>query len=233
MSGQSNNYTGIENLEVMAEAHNYNVYLRDLILNNVPPGQSVLDFGAGAGTFAIPVQAAGRKVTCLEPDSLLQQHLRSKGLDVVANAAVLPETSFECIYSLNVLEHIEDDGAALRGLLSSLRPGGRLILYVPAFQLLYSSMDRKVGHFRRYRRRPLMRLVEDCGFSLGQANYVDSIGFLAALLYRLVDNGSGSINRRALAAYDRFVFPLSRLLDRATGKLFGKNVALIAYRPPL
>ena len=230
MSENTESYTGIENLEVMAEARNYNAYLCDLVIKNTAPAESVLDFGAGAGTFAEPVQAEGRKLTCLEPDENLQAHLRAKGLNVIADLNALPNTLFDSIYSLNVLEHIEDDEAALSQLVRVLKPGGTLVLYVPAFQLLFSSMDRKVGHFRRYRRKPLMRLVEKCGFELLHASYVDSLGFLAAVLYRLVDRGDGEINRGALAAYDRFVFPISRILDRIVGRLFGKNVVVLARR---
>lgn len=231
MTADTQNYSGIENLEVMAEARNYNAYLRALILDNTSEGESVLDFGAGAGTFAEPMQAAGRRLVCIEPDSELQAHLRSKGLEVFTDTASLGGARFDCIYSLNVLEHIEDDGEALAGLMDRLKPGGKLLVYVPAFELLFSSMDRKVGHFRRYRRRPLMRLISATGFEVEHATYVDSLGFFASLLYRIGDQGGGEINRRLLAAYDRFVFPMSRLLDRVTGRFFGKNVAALARRP--
>ncbi|MGI9264633.1 MAG: class I SAM-dependent methyltransferase, partial [Gammaproteobacteria bacterium] len=112
-----------------------------------------------------------------------------------------------------------------------LRPGGRLLLYVPAFNVLFSSMDRKVGHFRRYRRRQLVALAGAAGFTVEQGRYVDSLGFLAALLYRFVGGDSGDINRRSLAVYDRFVFPLSRLLDTILWPFAGKNLLVTAAKP--
>lgn len=231
MSDVDGAYTGIENLEVMAEARNYNAYLAGLIERHIPRGTRVLDFGAGAGTFALPASRAGRELVCLEPDAELRQHLRSLGLNSVASLAELQPDSFAAVYSFNVLEHIADDRAALAELHDVLKDGGTLLLYVPAFQLLFSSMDEKVGHHRRYRRGMLMGRVRGAGFEVLSASYVDSLGFFAALLYRLLDRGGGDINRRALALYDRVLFPVSRVLDRITGRLLGKNLLLIARKP--
>jgi hypothetical protein len=129
-----------------------------------------------------------------------------------------------------VLEHIENDHDAVSTLGAILKPSGSLLLYVPAYQLLFSSMDRKVGHFRRYRRNQLIRLVEANGFTVKRAEYVDSLGFLAALLYKLVDKGEGQINRTSLVLFDRFVFPLSRLCDRIFRLWFGKNLMVYASK---
>jgi hypothetical protein len=59
---------------------------------------------------------------------------------------------------------------------------------------------------------------------------VDSLGFPAPLLYKLLDRGTGDLRPGSVSAYDRLVFPLSRLTDRAFGKLFGKNVLLVAVK---
>ena len=135
-----------------------------------------------------------------------------------------------CIYSLNVLEHIEDDTAIVRELRRKLKPGGKLLIYVPAFQVLYSSMDRKVGHFRRYRLGPLCALLKSAQFEVQDARYVDSLGFLATLVFKLIDKGSGEINVGMLKLYDRAVFPLSRLLDLLLGRVGGKNLFVVATR---
>ena len=224
-------YTGTDNLEVMAEAVNYNAFLHAQVAARARKGDRILDFGAGIGTFARELARRGHAVACLEPDAAQAQRLVDDGLRVVGDLAELPEASLDYIYTLNVLEHIDDDGAALRAIASRLRPGGRLLAYVPAFQVLYSSMDRKVGHVRRYRREGLARVVRDAGLDNVVARYVDSLGFLAALAYRVVGNDDGTIDRRALRTYDRFVFPASRVLDRLAGRWFGKNVLLTAEKP--
>ena len=92
-------------------------------------------------------------------------------------------------------------------------------------------MDRKVGHFRRYRMGDLTARLVDAGFRVGTARYVDCLGFFVTLLYRFVGSRSGDINASSVRAYDRLVFPLSRALDRLFGPLFGKNLMIVGQRP--
>lgn len=233
MSSHSNPtpYTGVDNLEVMREAENYNRYLLRLVGEHATQGQRVLDFGAGSGTFAGPCRALGIDVTALEPDDKLHAMLAAAGIPAVTDAASLPDASFDSAYSLNVLEHIPDDIAALRTVLAKLKPGGRLLVYVPAFSILFTSMDAKVGHVRRYTRATLRQSVTSAGFEIEDVRYADSLGFLATLVFKLVDNGRGDVNRPLLRLYDRFAFPVSRAIDALTHRWFGKNLAIVARRP--
>jgi SAM-dependent methyltransferase len=224
-------YTGISNLEVMREAENYNRFLIDLVLSEARVGDAIVDFGAGAGTFALPVAASGKQVTCVEPDATLSQHLSDQGLTVLPDLDRVGDQSVDYIYSLNVLEHIADDAAITRLWYRKLRPGGKLLVYVPAFDVLFSSMDRKVGHHRRYRMHGLRDMLVKAGFDIVGGRYVDSLGFVATLVFKAVDRGCGDLNVRAVTLYDRGVFPLSRILDRLTGTIGGKNVYLVARKP--
>jgi SAM-dependent methyltransferase len=210
------------NLEVMEQAERYNRFLLGLVLP-LARGKRVLDFGAGSGTFARRLIAEGVDVTCVEPDPELL-----KG--VYRDTSGLADQSFDVAYSFNVLEHIEDDRAALAELRRVLKPGGRLVLYVPAFMVLYSAMDRQVGHLRRYRRQPLKRVVESAGFAVDDVRYADSLGFLAALAFRALGPSSGALDGGAVRFYDRWIFPLSRLLDVALARVAGKNLILYARR---
>lgn len=229
--GETGIYTGADNLEVMEQAVNYNAFLIALIRGAcAPAGSRWLDFGAGTGYFASHVNADAT-LLCVELDPDLRARLTQRGLQTCADVAQLPADSVDAVYSLNVLEHIADDAAAVRELYRVLRPGGRLLIYVPAFELLYSAMDRKVGHLRRYRRHQLAAVLSEAGFRLERIAYADSLGFLAALAYRWIGSDDGTINLRALTLYDRAVFPLSRLLDRALQRYFGKNLFVIASKP--
>ncbi|MDY6947976.1 MAG: class I SAM-dependent methyltransferase [Pseudomonadota bacterium] len=227
---QQEAYTGVDNLEVMQEAVNYNRYLLDTVRKHAPAGGKVLDFGAGGGQFAAPLSAHGLNITALEPDQLLQQRLRAQGLQVADSTNELPDASFDYIYTLNVLEHIEDDEAALRSLHAKLTSKGKLLIYVPAFPVLYTSMDAKVRHVRRYTRKTLMTRVTAAGFHVDRVGYADSIGFFATLLFKLSGNKDGNVSIGALKLYDRAVFPLSRSLDLITRRWFGKNLLLIGTR---
>jgi SAM-dependent methyltransferase len=215
----------------MLEAENYNRYLLDLVRRHMGNARRVIDFGAGAGTFAVPVAAFAPALTPVEPDTALRAVLAQRGFTAAAHVRDLPDAAFDYAYSLNVLEHIDDDVAALRDLRRKLVPGGRLLVYVPAFPVLYTSMDRKVGHVRRYTRATLVANVHAAGFRVEHAHYADSLGFIATLAFKLVGNDRGELNRRAIRLYDRVAFPLSRMLDALAGPLFGKNLVLIASNP--
>jgi SAM-dependent methyltransferase len=225
-------YTGYENLEAMAIAVNYNNYLFSLILTCMKTERElkVLDIGAGIGTFAKKVRDKGYDVLCYEPDPGQSEIMKAKGLRVTRCLDDVTPASLDLIYSLNVLEHIENDTQALLQWLLLLKPGGRMLIYVPAFQFLFSSMDRKVGHFRRYRKSELVKKSSVAGYKIVRAEYADSIGFFASIAYKYLNNSSGDINQKALQIYDRFIFPISKALDLVMHSMLGKNVFLIIER---
>ena len=227
-------FSGARNLEIMREARNYNAFVLSLVTDSAPRTGRLLDFGAGSGTITRGVAAHGtadRTIVCVEADPALRSELRGEGLQAAATLEEVEPESVDFVYSLNVLEHIEDDAAILRQLFAVLRPGGRMLLYVPAFMSLYSAMDAQVGHFRRYRRDQLARLCRQAGFEIESSSYVDSIGFLASLGLRFAGPRDGVLDPRMVKLYDRLVFPVSRLADRAAGWLFGKNIVLRARKP--
>lgn len=223
-------YNATDNLEAMSESVNYNNYLVNLVLSYARTGDCTLDFGAGIGTFAKRISEFGYTIKCLEPDLKQALKIAALGLTVYSDLNQVDNDSQDYIYTLNVLEHIEDENAILRDLYNKLKPGGRLLIYVPAFQILYSSMDRKVGHYRRYTRRSLSEAVRDAGFKVGKSHYVDSIGYLVTLVYKMVGDDSGDVNKRALRIYDRFLFPLNLIFDKVMGSFIGKNIFLIAKK---
>ena len=225
-------YSGVDNLEVLADAVNYNRFLVDAVVRASHGADSAVDFGAGEGTLSAAMREHGLTVTCVEPDPRLRERLSDQGFEVCAGLGEVIDRSLEFIYSLNVLEHIEDDAASLAELLRKLRPGGRLFLYVPALQVLFSSMDKKIGHYRRYDKRQLIKIAVDTGFSIERIDYADSCGVMATLLYKLLGSRKGDISTTSIKIYDRIVFPMSRVLDRmGLSRLFGKNLMVLLRRP--
>jgi len=224
-------YSGTDNLEAMIEARNYNAYLVGTLARHLRGRQNVLDFGAGIGHFAAQMRDRGFSIACVERDAAHLDLLEGRGFECAASLAEVSRDRFDGAYALNVLEHIEDDDAVLRELYRVLAPGGMLVVYVPAFQVLFSAMDRKVGHFRRYRAAPLRRKLQRQGFRIRHWAYADVLGFLATLLYRLAGNRRGDLNMRGLRAFDRFAFPVSCLLDRLTSAFAGKNLIVVAEKP--
>jgi len=217
-------------IEVMEEAVNYNRFLKDLLAEWAGPLGTVLDFGAGNGRFALHLQSLGARVAALEPDPGLRARIARAGIAVYEDLGAVEGESMDGVYSINVLEHIEDDLSVLRSMWRVLRPGGRLLLYVPAFQILYSANDRRVGHVRRYRRHELVDRLADASFRVVRAEYVDTVGFAAGLWYRLFGSRDGWLAPSAVRLYDRVAFPVSRYLDSLLQGAIGKNLLVLGER---
>ena len=223
---------GGENLEVMAEAQNYNDWLRGLVRRWSGGADAALDFGAGIGTFSGSLSAPHQRVHCVEPDARSREVLRDKGFNAHADITDVPDACVPYVFTLNVLEHIEDDASALRELYRVLEPGGRLFVYVPAFEVLFTSMDRHVGHVRRYRLGELETRIRNAGFELEHSGYADALGFFATLILKLFDKPEPApLNPRLVRFYDRVCFPLSRLLSTMLSKVVGKNAWVAATKP--
>ena len=184
----------------------------------------LIDFGAGIGTFSKRLRTAGYNVTCVEPDPLQRRRLEEQGFDTLENITGVADNSVSFVFSLNVFEHIQDDSAALREIRQKLKPGGTLLIYVPAFACLWTSLDEKLCHYRRYTKKTLRRLVEQEGFVVEDARYADSLGFIATLVFRLLNKNVSALTATSISFYDQWLFAPSRVLDRLFGRWFGKNV---------
>lgn len=224
-----NKYNGTDNLEIMDCAVNYNSYLVNSIKHYLPCPSRVLDFGAGIGTFASKIESLNFKVDCFEPDNAQLNRIINPNINY-SNVSDIPNNSYDMIYSLNVFEHIKDDFQSIQVVASKLKPSGIFLIYVPAFQLLFSSMDKKVGHFRRYRREPLEILLKRAGFKIIQSKYVDSLGFFASLVFKIVGSKTGDISKESVTIYDKYIFPMSLYLDYILNKFIGKNVLIVCQK---
>lgn len=235
MDEADRDYTGTANLEVMREAVRYNRFLHKLVKSHGPvlsDDDLVMDFGAGIGTFSDILDLPRTNMLCVESDPRQRQILAANGF-TTAVLDDIADGSLAYAYSLNVLEHIPDDRGVLKAVAGKLKPGGRLFIYVPAFQVLWSPMDDLVEHVRRYRRDELVHKVADAGLRIVRSEYADSAGFFATLLFKMLRrSSSGAISRDALVAFDRLAFPVGRVLDVCGLRwILGKNVWVSAERP--
>ncbi len=223
-------YSGVDILEALESAHNYNDYLTRLVRESTE-SKELLDFGAGTGTFAKRLREEGLRVLCIEPDFSQRQRLIQAGFEALPDINSVPDESLPFLFSLNVFEHIEDDQRAIQQIYQKLAPGGGLLLYVPAFHCLWSTLDDKVCHHRRYTKKTLHTLVRP-NFAIEKLEYVDSLGFLAALTFRLLRRESTSLTAKSIGWYDKWIFPLSRMLDVLFHRFVGKNVFVICKKLP-
>jgi glycosyltransferase involved in cell wall biosynthesis len=184
-----------------------NAWLRhDLIMRALRDAnvRSVLEIGAGLGAMGARL-AARFEYVGLEPDPVsfaIAQH-RIGGLGAIYNveaSALEPDRVFDAVCAFEVLEHIRDDAGALREWRARLRPGGVLVLSLPAFQRRFAAADRKAGHFRRYDRAQLARLLHEAGFADVQVwTYGFALGHLLEFGRNLLAVGE---ERRARAESD-------------------------------
>jgi SAM-dependent methyltransferase len=132
------------------------------------PGPSVLNAGAGLGSFTTLLEQRGFAVTSGDVSDAALAHLagRTRGSVVRADLVDLPfaEASFDAVVLGEVLEHVEADDVALSEVYRVLAPGGKLALSVPANPDWFGASDMWAGHFRRYRKRELVELVRAAGF---------------------------------------------------------------------
>ncbi len=223
-----------EALDNLVAASNYADWIVDMAQPHLGP--EILEVGAGHGTLTERLARHG-KVTATDLSERCVNTLRERYGSVpdveVLHGDVESATAgraFDSAVLVNVLEHIADDGAALNALWNGLRPGGTVVLFVPAFEALYGEFDRMVGHYRRYRRNELAALVSGCGFDVVESRYVNSVGALAWwLMVRQLNRFPKS--SRSIRLYDRAVTPLVRRVEAFRPPPFGQSVFCVGRRP--
>jgi SAM-dependent methyltransferase len=223
----------------MGTAFRYARYLYDCVKPWLRP--PVLEIGSGYGTYTRFLLEHGRVIasdidtTCLQEVAarfsacdLKTQHL---DLNDAASIGELARHGCESAFSSNVFEHIEKDVQAFEALRRVIRPGGYLCVIVPSHPRLYGYMDSQAGHFRRYTRSSLRASLRQAGWSVVRSFYINALGGLGwwvnnrLLPARPLD--APRINNQ-LVLYDRFIVPVSRVIDRLFARCFGLSVVAVA-----
>jgi len=172
-----------EVLEDLAQAVNYRRWLCALALPYL--GTDPLEIGSGSGDHAAEWLVDGRRLTVTEPEptryAMLCQRFAGHAAVSVRQLG-LPadvEARHSAVVAFNVLEHIEDDVAALVSCRRLVRPDGAVVILVPAFEFAMSAFDREIGHYRRYRVSSLSQRMEQAGLTVESIQYVNPLGLAA------------------------------------------------------
>lgn len=220
-------YQGIDVLNILSDAVNYNNALIKICLKYLSTDcTKIVDFGAGTGTCTEIFKDKGYEIECVEKDEVLSSTLKNKGFKVCMSIDSYADNSIQNVVSFNVFEHIENDCKAFSEIYKKLNTDGKFFLFLPAFSFLYSSFDKRLGHYRRYDKDKLETMLKNCGYKIETSFYFDSLGFLFAYIYKLT-NKKGTISKFHIKIYDKFFFPVSMALDKLFSKHFGKNVVFV------
>lgn len=218
-------------LEDLASAVHYRHWIVDLAVPWL--GDDPLEIGSGLGHYAQDWADRGVPLTASEADPTRLQALRDRFRDhrrVTVRELAVPiaeQAEHSAVVAINVLEHIDDDVAALRAFAGLTRPGGRVVLFVPAFSAAMGRFDRDIGHFRRYTRRSLRTAVHAAGLTVERLHYVNSVGLLAwIVLVRLL--GRRPKEGAMLTVFDRVVVPVLRRVEARWRPPFGQSVFAVA-----
>lgn len=139
---------------------------------------------------------------------------------------------FDTTLCVNVLEHVDDDRVALANLFSVTRPGGHMLLFVPAFEFLYTSLDQLAGHLRRYTLDSLSQVLPQSGTRVKRLEYfnpVGGVGWFAQKLVRHKDLDSAVMGAQ-IRVFDRYVLPISRMVNPLTRRVFGQSVICVVQK---
>lgn len=228
---------GFETLKVISDAVNFN----DWTFDTVRPYCSghILEIGSGIGNISSRFVSNGYDITLSDIRQNYRDYLEIRfpgharenkiiGIDLVDPDFNTRHASlagkFDTVFALNVVEHIRNDREAIKNCASLLKPGGTLIILVPAFPFLYNTFDRELHHFRRYRKKDLANLFVQSGMEVQNAFYFNSGGIPGWYWSGNVQKNK-IIPAGQMRTFDRLV-PVFRILDRILFRSIGLSVVM-------
>lgn len=167
----------------------------------LPEDACILDAGCGSGRNMIELAHHG-VVTGVELSGTSVRLARERGAGEVIEGSVMDmpfdDGTFDLTVSLDVIEHLEDDFGALRELRRVTKPGGALLVTVPAYQWLWSGHDEVNHHHRRYSRRTLLAAAQSAGWRLERSTHFNSLLLPAAILLRALERFKPAATKSSL-----------------------------------
>ena len=217
-------------LEFFDLSDNYRSYQIKLFEKYV--GKEILEVGAGRGKIIeILAKDPEKKFTLLELEddfyNFLNKRFNSENIKVLKQKSQsISGDKFDTIIYLDVIEHIENDVFELDTAYNLLKKNGHLIIIVPAFQILFSQFDKKVGHFRRYRTKFFKDYSKVKNLEVGKIAYFDCLGFFIILFSKILNLTNSKKTALGIKIWN-FLIPLSKILDKITFNFIGKSIICI------
>ena len=229
-----------DDLEIMQQARRYSEHVFNLFRNHI--GTRVLEVGCGISTMSRRLIQVAERVVAIEPNPAcaaiarrtLGDHprfeLRCCHLEE-CDRVELASHRFDTVFCINVLEHIEDDVAALRMFRDVIVPGGHILIFVPAVQAAYGPLDAALGHHRRYSKRSLEKAFTDAGVELVSLRYTNPLGLLGWMFGTFVTRSTQHSSAQ-IRIFETLVAPWALPLERIIAPPIGLSLTAIGRRPP-
>jgi len=179
-----------ENFEIFEESFYPFLKEKSFLISTMLEGKKLLEVGCGTGDLLQFFQSGNFEVMGSDYSNVylnkareLHPQIKFFKADLLDNKAWTNlENQFDSIVASEVFEHIENNEKALHNIKSILKPGGVLIITVPAFNFLYSPHDKKIGHYRRYTKKTAQAILTKSGFSVEKVRYWNLLGFFGWLI---------------------------------------------------
>jgi len=232
---------GRQTLETIAEAHNFNRWTYDIIRPYCKG--TLLEIGSGIGNISRYFLEDNFQIHLSDIRNDYRNFLKTRfpetdrqgrihHLDLVdpdfSTKFENFRNSFDTIFALNVIEHIQNDKLAISNAISLLKPGGSLIILVPAFAGLYNNFDRELMHFKRYNANDLNSLLTS-----QELKILDSFYFNAGGIPGWIFSGSFQKNKtippQQMKTFDKLV-PIFRMLDKILFRKVGLSVISVGKK---
>jgi len=227
----------IRDLEIMANTVNYRQWIYDNAREAM--GRRIIELGAGIGNFTqmftdreliVAIDNYAPAVARMRERFSSQPNVVPLQMDIAGPELVgLSRYEADTIVCINVLEHILDDAAALSNMNAILQTGGKLFLLVPAFEFLLGTIDRVVGHHRRYGKKELAGKLGVAGFKIHDLYFMNMIAVFGWFLNnRILKRQEESLSQ--VLFFDKYIVPWLRVIERAVRPPFGLSLIAICEK---
>lgn len=208
----------------------------------LPKDARLLEVGCGAGGNLAMLKAFG-EVCAVEPDGPSREYAAARGLADVREGWLpggIPDfgAPFDLACAFDVVEHVDDDAGAVAAMAAQLRPGGRLMVTVPAYAWMWSAHDAAHHHKRRYVRREVRRLIDGAGLKVRRITHFNTLLFPPIAAIRLANTAlkkeGGDDEALPSPAVNRLLgglFGAERGLLAMTDLPFGVSILAVAEKP--
>ncbi|MEO5377298.1 MAG: methyltransferase domain-containing protein [Magnetococcus sp. DMHC-6] len=237
MEDKNSNFSSMST--AMANTPHYVAWIISLFRPYI--GQRLLEVGIGFGNYKTYLpDLKGYTAIDIDPAAIIHARknnpdgdYRLGNINDIVLVEQLQNVKFDTLMCINVLEHVEEDQVAFSNMLKIVQEG-TLLIFVPAFPFLYSDLDRLAGHYRRYTKSSLRRMVSKFNVHIERIEYFNPIGGLGWLANKWIRHQN--LNEKSIQTqvqfFDRYIVPLSRLLGILTRHFFGQSLICVIRTGP-